>query len=161
MQSLKTLDPSIFVSITKRIYVEMELINIAKVRPLSTSSVAPWSWLQSDQASGDITLPRYLGIQPHPPSPAQADHCEHQHRNSFKLLSMFTVLEIVLVGGNTIGSQNTNTDANEITNKLRLFHFTITIYPLCKKLSPCSPMPPQQKGEWSGQCAGRNWLERS
>ena len=51
---------------------------------------------------------------------------------------MFTVLEIVLVGGNTIGSQNTNTDANEITNKLRLFHFTITIYPLCKKLSPCS-----------------------
>ena len=60
MQSLKTLDPSIFVSITKRIYVEMELINIAKVRPLSTSSVAPW--LQSDQASGDITLPRYLGI---------------------------------------------------------------------------------------------------
>ena len=36
---------------------------------------------------------------------------------------MFTVLEIVLVGGNTIGSQNTNTDANEITNKLRLsFH---------------------------------------
>ena len=51
---------------------------------------------------------------------------------------MFTVLEIVLVGGNTIGSQNTHTDANEITNKLRLFHFTITIYPLCKKLSPCS-----------------------
>ena len=62
MQSLKTLDPSIFVSITKRIYVDLELINIAKVRPLSTSSVAPWPWLQSDQASGDITLPRYLGI---------------------------------------------------------------------------------------------------
>ena len=55
MQSLKTLDPSIFVSITKRIYVDMELINIAKVRPLLTSSVAPWPWLQSDQA-------RYLGI---------------------------------------------------------------------------------------------------
>ena len=52
---------------------------------------------------------------------------------------MLTVLEIVLVvEGNTIGSQNTNTDANEITNKLRLFHFTITISPLCKKLSPCS-----------------------
>ena len=60
MQSLYTLDPSIFVSIMKRIYVEMELINIAKVTPLSTSSVAPWPWLQSDQAGGDIYLPRYL-----------------------------------------------------------------------------------------------------
>ena len=62
VSQMQTVGPSIFVSITKRIYVEMELINIAKVRPLSTSSVAPWSWLQSDQASGDITLPRYLGI---------------------------------------------------------------------------------------------------